>query len=186
VARKLSQKLRFEVFKRDEFTCQYCGRKPPEVILHVDHIIPVSEGGLDDISNLITSCKDCNLGKSNTSLENKPCRDDIQQLREETAEKVIQLKEYYKFQEERQKQIHKDLDEINEYWTKLQNGEYSLSNKGLMSIKYFLRIFTKYDIMEAMDTACLRSQWGALKESLNICVKSFTIGEKMERINNHG
>jgi 5-methylcytosine-specific restriction endonuclease McrA len=36
----ISKKLRFEVFKRDNFTCQYCGRETPEVILEADHVIP--------------------------------------------------------------------------------------------------------------------------------------------------
>jgi len=64
----LPQKLRYEVLRRDGFTCQYCGRKPPEVELEVDHIDPVSAGGPDEVSNLITSCKDCNRGKGADAL----------------------------------------------------------------------------------------------------------------------
>lgn len=41
----ISKKLRFEVFKRDCFTCQYCGEKAPNVKLEVDHIKPVSNYG---------------------------------------------------------------------------------------------------------------------------------------------
>lgn len=41
----LSKGIRFEVFKRDNFTCQYCGAKAPDVILEVDHINPVKLGG---------------------------------------------------------------------------------------------------------------------------------------------
>jgi hypothetical protein len=59
----ISKKLRFEVFKRDSFACQYCGRQAPNVILHCDHLEPVAEGGASDILNLITSCADCNAGK---------------------------------------------------------------------------------------------------------------------------
>jgi len=58
-------KIRFEIFKRDKFTCQYCGRKAPNVILHIDHIQPKSKGGLNNKLNLITSCEECNLGKGN-------------------------------------------------------------------------------------------------------------------------
>ncbi len=63
----ISKKLRFEIFQRDNFTCQYCKRSKDEdeVKLQLDHIIPVSKGGTDAIQNLITSCLDCNLGKSN-------------------------------------------------------------------------------------------------------------------------
>jgi hypothetical protein len=64
----LSKKIRFEVFKRDKFQCQYCGRKAPEVLLRCDHIKPVSLGGESDILNLITACFDCNAGKSNREL----------------------------------------------------------------------------------------------------------------------
>lgn len=69
--KQLSKKIRFEVFKRDDFTCQYCGRKAPDVTLHVDHINPVHNGGQNDIVNLITSCSDCNLGKKHTLLSDK-------------------------------------------------------------------------------------------------------------------
>ena len=63
--KNVSNKTRFEVFKRDNFTCQYCGKSAPEVVLNVDHIEPVSKGGSNDISNLITSCFECNNGKGN-------------------------------------------------------------------------------------------------------------------------
>jgi len=59
--------LRYSVLERDNFTCQYCGaspRKDPDVTLHVDHITPVSRGGLPlDKRNMITACATCNLGK---------------------------------------------------------------------------------------------------------------------------
>ena len=68
----LSKKVRFEIFKRDVFTCQYCGSKPPSVVLEVDHIIPVASGGDNDEDNLVTSCFDCNRGKGARSLEISP------------------------------------------------------------------------------------------------------------------
>ena len=37
----ISKKTRFDVFKRDSFTCQYCGKSAPDVVLQVDHINPV-------------------------------------------------------------------------------------------------------------------------------------------------
>ena len=57
--------LRYKILKRDRNTCQSCGARAPEVELEVDHKIPVSRGGTDEESNLITKCKDCNRGKSN-------------------------------------------------------------------------------------------------------------------------
>jgi hypothetical protein len=63
------KKLRFEIFKRDSFVCQYCGSHPPKAILHVDHIVPVADGGENDEDNLTTSCAACNLGKGARSLK---------------------------------------------------------------------------------------------------------------------
>jgi hypothetical protein len=65
---------RWRILERDRFTCQYCGQRAPDVILHVDHKAPVSEGGSDDDDNLVTSCWACNVGKSNwlASLGDKP------------------------------------------------------------------------------------------------------------------
>ena len=57
--------LRHEVFKRDNYTCVECGaRKEDGATLHIDHKIPVSKGGTDELSNLQTLCSDCNLNKS--------------------------------------------------------------------------------------------------------------------------
>ncbi|MFU3348324.1 HNH endonuclease [Pseudomonas aeruginosa] len=64
----IRKSVRFEVFKRDNFTCQYCGAKAPDVVLHVDHINPVSKGGDNEIINLVTACLPCNLGKSDRLL----------------------------------------------------------------------------------------------------------------------
>lgn len=64
--------LRFKVFSRDRFTCVYCGRSAPHVILECDHKEPKSKGGPDTLENLVTSCKDCNRGKSARLLTVEP------------------------------------------------------------------------------------------------------------------
>lgn len=96
--RGLSKRIRFEVFKRDSFRCQYCGRAAPDVILEVDHIIPVSSGGGDDVLNLVTACRDCNRGKTNKQLSDtsvidrqRKQLDDLNAMREQT-EMLIQWK----------------------------------------------------------------------------------------------
>lgn len=61
--------LRFKVFNRDGFTCQYCGKHPPEVVLECDHVIPKSKGGQDTEDNLLTACFACNRGKSSTPID---------------------------------------------------------------------------------------------------------------------
>lgn len=59
----IGPKKRFRVFARDKFRCMYCGRKAPDVTLHVDHIISKVNGGSDEMENLATACEECNLGK---------------------------------------------------------------------------------------------------------------------------
>lgn len=62
---KLSDSLRYDVLKRDNFQCQICGSSAQDgVKLHVDHIVPVSKGGKTILSNLRTLCDRCNMGKS--------------------------------------------------------------------------------------------------------------------------
>ena len=68
--RDISLRMRFIVFKRDDFKCCLCGRSPATTSgleLHVDHILPWSKGGETTIDNLQTLCSDCNLGKGNLS-----------------------------------------------------------------------------------------------------------------------
>src|SRR5581483_11705084 len=60
----LTAKDRFRIMWRDHFTCLYCGAKPPNVALQIDHFVPVSRGGSDADFNLITACVSCNQGKS--------------------------------------------------------------------------------------------------------------------------
>ena len=67
---KISKSKRFQVFERDNFTCQYCGRRVPTVVLQVDHQIPQSQNGDSVISNLITSCSECNNGKGGIDYPN--------------------------------------------------------------------------------------------------------------------
>ena len=63
---KMTDSLRYNILKRDEFRCQLCGATAQEgAKLHVDHIIPVSKGGKTVSANLRTLCDRCNIGKSN-------------------------------------------------------------------------------------------------------------------------
>lgn len=72
----ISKRLRFEVMRRDNHACRYCGRAAPNVTLTVDHVVPVALGGSDDPTNLATACQDCNSGKATTPL-GAPTVDDV-------------------------------------------------------------------------------------------------------------
>ncbi|MEB3021288.1 HNH endonuclease [[Mycobacterium] crassicus] len=60
----VSKRLRFEVLRRDNHACRYCGRSAPDVELTVDHVVPTTLGGSDEPTNLVAACRDCNGGKS--------------------------------------------------------------------------------------------------------------------------
>jgi hypothetical protein len=72
---KLRPSDRAAILERDAYHCLFCGRRPPEVILHVAHVVSVQVGsdlGLteDQINhpdNLITGCEECNLGQRASS-----------------------------------------------------------------------------------------------------------------------
>ena len=63
----ISQRDRFQVLERDNFTCVYCGAKPP-TRLEVDHKHPWSKGGAHGLANFVTACFLCNRGKGSTIL----------------------------------------------------------------------------------------------------------------------
>ena len=96
----ISKKMRFEVLKRDKFTCQYCGKQSPDVILHIDHIKPVSKGGKNTMLNLVTSCVDCNLGKGDRELSDESEIEKQKQQLAELSEKQEQVKLMIKWREQ--------------------------------------------------------------------------------------
>ena len=66
--RTIPPKLKLKVLKRDKYKCKMCGKSPstdPELELEVDHILPVSKGGENELDNLQTLCIYCNRGKGN-------------------------------------------------------------------------------------------------------------------------
>ncbi|OCH80287.1 HNH endonuclease [Gordonia phage Squiddly] len=63
----VSKRVRYEVFRRDNNRCRYCGATAPDTPMTIDHVIPVALGGSDDPSNLVTACRDCNAGKTSSS-----------------------------------------------------------------------------------------------------------------------
>ena len=62
--KSITARLRFQVFHHFNFTCQYCGRRAPNVEIHIDHIVPFAKGGTDRRKNLTVACAQCNHGKS--------------------------------------------------------------------------------------------------------------------------
>ena len=152
-ARKpLSKKLRFEVFKRDSFCCQYCGQKAPEVILSVDHIQPVSKGGNNSILNLITSCIACNAGKSDRTLsDNTVISKQVNQL-SELQEKKDQIEMMFEWQKSLMNIEADTLDKLYNFLHSLMPGT-SLSEDGKALIAKVYRKFGLELTMKAIKIA---------------------------------
>ena len=58
-----------ELFLRDEHLCMYCGRQFPGHLLTRDHLLPLSRGGADCWSNVVTACRGCNHAKGSRTPE---------------------------------------------------------------------------------------------------------------------
>lgn len=61
---RVSNKMRFAVYRRDHYRCVKCGRKTAD--LEIDHIIPIAKGGKTEFNNLQTLCHSCNVKKGDT------------------------------------------------------------------------------------------------------------------------
>ena len=151
----LSKKARFEVFKRDGFRCQYCGASAPDVLLVVDHIVPVAKGGKNNILNLATACEPCNAGKGARELGDHSVvekqRDQLQQL----SERREQLEMMIRWKEGMCDLRVEAVDRLADLWTRLVPG-YSLNEKGRQELKKLAGRYDVSEIMEAMEIASTR------------------------------
>lgn len=155
----ISKKLRFEVFKRDGFKCQYCGESAPDVILHVDHIHPVSKGGDNDVMNLITSCAACNSGKSDRELSDDSIIEKQRAQLQELSERREQLEMMIGWRD--------GLKKLNEEWlptvVKLIEEEMSpssLTESGVESVRKWLTKFSPEEIIDAIDPSATKHLHG--------------------------
>lgn len=150
--KSISTRRRFEIFKRDGFTCQYCGQRPPNTILHLDHIIPVSKGGTNQTENLITACIDCNLGKSNTLLNNS--KESLQHITERKKEAAKQLRAYIKSCKDEKRMKGLIVDEVESIFTSQFDLIFTESSR--QSILRFHEILPLSELIEAMEIAVSR------------------------------
>ena len=147
----ISKKIRFEVFKRDSFTCQYCGMAAPDVILHVDHIDPKSKGGEDGILNLLTSCFSCNSGKGARPLSDTTALQKRKAMLDALQERREQIELMLKWQRELEGNENHALQGLHNFWEELT--DYRLSQKGIADLKKWLKKFGVQEISEAMRIA---------------------------------
>lgn len=147
--KNIPNKLRFEVFKRDSFTCQYCGQSAPNVVLEVDHLLPVSKGGDNDILNLITSCWACNNGKSNILLTDNTMLEKQKAQLDELNEKRLQLEMMIEWRESLNNLDDDIAQKIADYFGGQANCD--VNETGLKKIKQWTKKFTYQQILEAVE-----------------------------------
>lgn len=149
----LSKKTRFEVFKRDKFTCQYCGRSSPDVVLNCDHIDPVANGGGNEILNLITSCEACNAGKKDRLLDDSVAvKLQVDQLKQ-LEERRQQLEMLMQWKNELLSVDDKSTELLSEFWTRLTNGERALTEHGKKVISKLVKTYSVDEVADAMKGA---------------------------------
>ena len=152
----ISKKNRFDVFKRDGFKCQYCGRTPPQVVLELDHVIPRSKGGTDHQTNLVTACFDCNRGKATGDLQAVP--QSICEQVERQRELVAQTKAYHRHVNRLRQQEDQTIDALGRYWcnqlTKTKKADkYTWDKTRKRSGRLFLWRLPLDEVYEAIDIA---------------------------------
>lgn len=166
--RNISKKIRFEVFKRDKFTCQYCGKSAPDVVLEVDHIKPVSKGGNNSMLNLVTACFECNRGKTNIELSDDSVVKKQEKQLKELAERREQLDMLLEWRA--------GLADIEEDCVQavidifLTNTNWGISEYGKKSIKKWLKEFSLNEVLEAAEIA-IQNYYTGTQES---CSKAFS------------
>ncbi len=151
--KSISKRARFEVFKRDFFSCQYCGAHPPAVKLEIDHITAVANGGLNDTDNLVTACEGCNRGKSSVPLEAIP-----QSLRDkarETLEREEQLRGYHAIFEAKYQRLEADTWRVVDAFIGFFNQD-SIRKDWFSSTRRFVDELGVHECLGAMNAALAR------------------------------
>ena len=162
----ISPKLRFEVFKKDKFTCQYCGRMAPEVILEVDHIKPVAEGGTNDLINLVTSCKECNSGKGKRELpEESVFRLQESQIKE-LAERKEQLEQMIEWRKELISYQNSQVDNAADFFETCYGNTQKLTSDDKANLEKAIKRFSFNEVINAIEIAS----------------KTYTFDEGLEKI----
>lgn len=152
----IGKKLRFEVFKRDAFACQYCGSAAPAVVLHVDHITPVSKGGSNEMMNLVTACAACNSGKSNRALSDDSA---VQRQRAQIAElnqRREQLEMMLAWRQGLQQIADDEVAAVLEEITRLAGVGFTLNERGKAHARKLVEKHGLKAVLDALGATCLR------------------------------
>ena len=116
--KSISPRRRYEILRRDDHTCRYCGGRAPDVALTVDHVIPVALGGTDDPTNLVAACKDCNTGKASTA----PDAPTVAQVAEEQFRWAREMEAVARAAAEQAQAEHEYIAALDDAWAQWGYG----------------------------------------------------------------
>ena len=167
----LSKGIRFEVFKRDNFTCQYCGAKAPDVILEVDHINPIKLGGTNEIMNLVTSCFNCNRGKSAKKLSDTSIVEKQRKQIEELNIKRQQLEMMLEWKTGLNDLSCYEVDSVCQYFEQLSDKKHSIKDSARLEIKSWVKKYSYDTIIESIDIAFEKYYDGSLVSAEDVFKK---------------
>ncbi len=159
--KRVSKGVRFEIFKRDGFACQYCGAMPPDVVLHVDHILAIVEGGGHDDENLITACEACNIGKGRKILDH-PQKPDADLAWLESQQEIAELRRYQDAKAERDEVKAEIVTTLQETWLNYSGLDWQPANHIIFNL---LETYQPEWIEEALIILAPKVADGYIKEA---------------------
>ncbi len=142
---------RFEVFKRDGFRCQYCGASPPDALLDVDHIKPVSEGGTGELLNLVAACVTCSIGKAARNPDDRAAIERQRRQLEDLDERREQMNMMLEWQAALSSLEDEKLEHIRSLFG--EKTGYDLTEHGRRRIGKVLRQHPFGRVLEALEAA---------------------------------
>jgi len=177
------KRLRFEVFKRDHFTCQYCGAQPPAIVLVADHIDPVAAGGETTIENLITACEPCNQGKADRSLGHRAIRPDADLLYLQTQQEIAELRRYQLAKAQRDAELAQVVERLHEDWLYLSGQDWTPSDA---TVRQLLARYSPEVVERAIEDVAIKVGTGYLPARGNRWVRYlFTVAGTLSRENEY-
>lgn len=163
----LSRSLRFQILRRDNHACRYCGAAAPDAKLTVDHVVPVALGGTDDPANLVTACQGCNAGKDATPPDAKVVADVAQDAARWAAAMQLAAQAAKARADEHRAYRQRFLDHWRE-WT-FGGSTIDLPDTWRSSVDRFREAGLTGDLLEECITIAMRSQVPASRTFRYMC-----------------
>lgn len=134
--KSVSTGTRFKVFQRDNFMCRYCGKRPPEVKLVIDHMTPVASGAdhVNDPENLVTSCDRCNAGKGARMLDEEMIPSITEEAEAALKESLYRQRNMLELHQQAKRIREQVRWEIKSVWTDAFLGDREMLDDGRETI----------------------------------------------------